>query len=137
MDSNPLVDELVEDGRKLIEGLRHDGFPVSAAGWLQESDGGQWFLYLASPEVGAKGIMAAYRALNATYRRMGPLWVSPFEIKLVGTDDPVAKAVEDLNRRFPGPRCSWSQPTRWSGSPWCRGPRSRTAERRARIRRGP
>jgi hypothetical protein len=103
MDSNTLVDQQVEDGRKLITTLRSEGFPVVAAGWLQESDGGQWFLYIASPEVDANGHKAAYGALNAIYRKIGPLWVRPLEIKLVGADHPVAKAVEDFSRRYPGP----------------------------------
>jgi hypothetical protein len=102
MDPDSLVNEQFEDGRKLIEALRNDGFPVSAAGWIQESDGGQWYLYIVSPEVDTKGPKAAYHALNATYRRIGPLWVGPFEIKMVGTEEPVAKALEDFHRRYPG-----------------------------------
>ena len=84
----------IKDGQRLIDRLRAEGIEVSVAGWLKESDSGDWYLYLATPLVGAGGAKRqAYHRVNAVMRGMEEdgLWVDPFEIKVIGPHDPTAK----------------------------------------------
>jgi len=84
MDQATLVEHQIDDVPKLIDELKVDNFDVKAAFWLYTSEAGQWFLYLVSDVVDQK------------MKRLTKLWIDPFEVKLVGTGDPVAKAVIDF-----------------------------------------
>jgi hypothetical protein len=100
-----LVETQVDDGQTLIERLAQEGIPVTAACWLKESDGGFWYLYLASPVVDARGAHWVYRRLLPIVRGMPqPFGIDPSAVKAIETSDPVARAVRDLNRRFPAQR---------------------------------
>jgi len=93
MDQATLVEHQIDDVPRLIEQLKHDSFDVKAAFWLYTSEADQWFLYLVSDVVGQKGITEAYKAVYKVMRGLTDLWINPFEVKLVGPDDPIAKAV--------------------------------------------
>ena len=54
------MDIEIEDGRKLIATLEQKGFPVVAACWVKTVEDPQWFLYLASPVVDARGELRGY-----------------------------------------------------------------------------
>jgi hypothetical protein len=105
MDQGTLVEKQIEDAQWLIEQLVAGGVPVTAAAWVKESESGQWFLYLVTPLVGEGGATrTAYRRVNEVMRQLShPIWVEPLEIKVVGPDSPVGKAVRDLHRRHPVP----------------------------------
>jgi hypothetical protein len=64
MDQIPLVNEQIEDGRKVVQRLTESDIPITAAGWVKESDRGQWYLYLVTPLVGEVG------ATTPAYRRI-------------------------------------------------------------------
>jgi hypothetical protein len=109
MDTAPLVDEQIEDGRRLIEQLVRDDFDVTLAFWVRfksEADG-PWF-YIASKAVDQEGLQAAYRSVHeAMQRRPAPRgpWISvssASELVLVGVNDATAKEVMALRDRFPG-----------------------------------
>jgi hypothetical protein len=104
MDQGTLVEDQIEGGRRILERLATEGVPVTAAGWLKESDTGEWFLYLATPLVGEDGAKRpAYRRVNAALRPMTPArWVDSLEIKVVGLDSPVGRFLRDLQARYPG-----------------------------------
>jgi hypothetical protein len=103
VDAVSLVTVQVDDGRKLIERLARDGFPVSAAGWLKEAEGGSWYLYLVSPAVDVDGIKKGYRRVHTAIRSMTPpFWIDPFDVKLVGPAESVGEAILDLQRRSGG-----------------------------------
>lgn len=103
MDQTTLVAEQIEDARKLIDRLRDDDFPVKAAGWLQESGSGWWYLYLASPVVDEEGITKAYRRLVSVIQGMpAPFSIGPLEVKLVEADSHLVKDVTDLHRQHRG-----------------------------------
>jgi hypothetical protein len=106
MDQATLVDGQIEEGRKLIDRLIGEGFPVTAAAWVKESESGRWYLYLATPLVPPQGgTREAYRRLNAVRRQMPPpFWIGPFQVKVVGSGSPLAEAVQELHRRYPGNR---------------------------------
>ena len=91
-----LVEELKADGRLLVEALKRNRFPVTAAAWYDFPEA-QWRLVVVSPAVDLMGPMAAYsrvqRALQSVEPseltqsgvpessvacfRTGPTWVRP------------------------------------------------------------
>jgi hypothetical protein len=112
MDQATLVDTHIESGEQLIEELRRSGFNVAAAAWLRTGEEGQWFLYIASTEVDRKGLADAYKFVYLTTQRLQNLWLDPFDVKLIGADNPIAKDILDIQqRRYPAPI-----PTRFRGT---------------------
>lgn len=100
MDPIPLVTEQIDGGRKLVERLAENGIAVTAAGWVKESDSWQWYLYLVTSLVGEDGATTpAYRRIN-TVLRAGPQppEVDPFQIKVVGSSEPVGEAILGAQR---------------------------------------
>jgi hypothetical protein len=104
MDQIPLVNEQIEDGKKLLERLTEKGITVSAACWLKESESSRWYLYIASSLVGpGGGTLEGYRRLLALFQEIPqPFWVDPFEVKLVESKHPLSKAVQELIRSSKG-----------------------------------
>ena len=103
MDQATLVEHQIDDVPKLIDQLKRDNFDVKAAFWLYTSEADQWFLYLVSEIVDQLGTTAAYKIVYGSMRRMAGLWINPFEVKLVGSDDPIAKAVVDFQAQMHAP----------------------------------
>jgi len=91
------------EGEKLINELPARGFPVEAGFWIQPSEDHQWYFYLISPEAEDDKLAAAYQKLHTAVRRMSDIvQINPLEIKLIGPDDSLAKAVVAVHRKFPG-----------------------------------
>jgi hypothetical protein len=103
MDKTTLVEGQIRDGQRLIDHLAANGIPVTAACWMKESDGGLWYLYLATPLVNDDaGTTPAYHRINAVIRSLPePLGFSPFQIKAVSSAGPVAQAILEYQRRYP------------------------------------
>lgn len=113
MDTDTLVENLIDDGLKLVEELPGHGFDLTAAFWLQASENGKWYFYIVSPLVDAEGLAKAYRQLHPIVRRMPqPFWIDPLEIKLIGPNNPIAQDVLGVHRRATGPVV---RPLRWGG----------------------
>ncbi len=113
MDTDPLVDNLIEDGRKLVEELPQRGFDVAAAFWIKNTEDGRWRYYVVSPVVDTAGVIQAYRQLQPVIRAMPqPFGISPLEVTVIGPSDPIARDVLAAIQRTPGPR---SSPIRWGG----------------------
>jgi hypothetical protein len=104
MDQATLVEERKAGGQQLISRLLEEGIEVTAACWLRETEGGRWYLNIATPLVGKD------RAPSDGYRRIIPLiqqippphWLDPMDVKLIPPDSPIAEAVRDLHRKYPG-----------------------------------
>jgi hypothetical protein len=112
MDQATLVETHIESGERLIEELRHDGFNVTAAAWLKASEEGQWFLYIASTEVDQNGLAAAYKVVYLTTQHLQNRWLDPFDVKLIGANNPIAKDILDIQRRYPAPTLTRFRGTR-------------------------
>ena len=112
MDTNTLVESLIEDGRMLVAELPTHGFEVAGAVWLQASRDGQWYFYIVSPMADAQGLNKAYRALLLTIRAMSQRFsIDPLTIRLIGPSHPIAHdvlAVPDSGSRI--------LPLRWAGT---------------------
>ena len=101
MDQRILVENQITDGLKLIDRLVENGVAVMAACWLQESDGDLWYLYLVTPLVSEdEGTTPVYRRITAVIRAISePLWIDPFQIKVVGPWERVGQAILELQGR--------------------------------------
>jgi hypothetical protein len=123
MDQGTVVSEQTESGKRLIKALVAGGFDVQVAFWAKPTDEGKWYLYLASPFVDDKGPRTAYRLVHRILRETPDLWIDPFEIKVVGLNDSIARAASELTRpQVPGsPFAAWGPKpypgmTRFGGS---------------------
>jgi hypothetical protein len=108
MDPIPLVSEQIEAGAKLVARLVQGGFPVKAAAWVKESDGGNWYLYLVSPVRDRRGPIEGYRQVLTVLRQMLPsLHVGRLDVKLIRVADPVGKELEAIRDRVAGRTGEW------------------------------
>lgn len=107
MDQATLVEHQIDDVSKLVDELKLEQLGVSAVFWLYASEADQWFLYLVSDVVDQQGITEAYRILYKAMRRLTNLSINRFEVKLVGPDEPVAKAIIDVVSEQQVPLPTW------------------------------
>jgi hypothetical protein len=113
MDTNTLVKDLIEDGRKIVEQLPQDGFEVTAAFWLKPAEDEQWYSYIVSQVAERERMNDAYRQLYTLIRRMPqPLWIDALAVKLIGPNHPIARDILTIHHRAPGTKVS---PIRWGG----------------------
>jgi hypothetical protein len=71
--------------------------------WLKEGEEGEWSLYVASDQITDDNFDVAYGEVLRIAGQLRDPPFDPFQVKLVGADDPLAKAALDINRRYPGP----------------------------------
>jgi hypothetical protein len=104
MDQGPLVSELIEDGKRFLQRLGEEGVEVTAAAWIKESESGHWYLYIATPLVGAGGDnLQAYRRMNTVFGQMPqPFGMPPFKTKAIAPSSPLAKAIAGPHQRYAG-----------------------------------
>jgi hypothetical protein len=103
MDQGPLVSEQIEAGARFLREFQKY-VPVQTAFWLKESESGEWYLYVASDRITDDNFDVAYGEVARIAGAIHDPWFDPFQIKVIGTDDPLAKGVEDLLRLYPGRR---------------------------------
>ena len=101
MDQGPLVVEQIESGAELVSRLRNH-FNVEAAFWLKAEDDGPWYLYVAVPQLGDSTVGGAYGEVLRVAAEMPEPKIDPFQVKIIGADGPVARAVLELQQRYPG-----------------------------------
>jgi hypothetical protein len=109
VDKNALVIEEIAAGAELIRRFQ-EFMPVEAAFWLNPSEEGGWALYLASPQMDVARFDRGFAEILRIVREMQTPYIDPFQVRLIGIDDPLAKAAVDSNGKFPGPI-----PTRFRG----------------------
>src|SRR4051812_10810904 len=106
MDQDALVTEAIDAGAALI--AEFDKFmPVEVALWLRPAESSQWYLYIASPQIRDVSLDQGYREVLRLAGRMPDPGLDPFQVKLIPSDAPLARASLEIRRRFPG-----SRPTR-------------------------
>jgi hypothetical protein len=114
VDTTALVNDLIEDGRQIVEQLPQNGFEVMAAFWLKAAEDGLWYFYIVSPVAENERLNDAYGRLHTLIRRMPqPLSVDPLEVRLIEPSDPMAKDIFAIHSRAPGPK---GRPIRWGGT---------------------
>ena len=114
MDTNILVNDVIEEDRRIVEQLPQDGFEVTAAFWLKNAEDGQWYFYIASPSAESERLSEAYSRLLTLIRRTPqPHWIDALEVRLIGPSNLIAKDVLAIHSRAPVPNGS---PIRWGGT---------------------
>ena len=100
MDQGPLVMPQIEAGARLVK--EFDAYKtVSAAFWLKEGESRNWYLYLASDQIDDSNFDLAYgEVIRITGKNPDP-WFDPFQVKVVGSDAPVARDVIAIQQKFP------------------------------------
>jgi len=109
MDQGPLVSEQIDAGARFL-GEFQKYLPIQISFWLKESDEGEWNLYVASDQITDDNFDVAYGEVVRIAGQLRDPWFDPFQVKLIGANDPLAQAALDIQRRFPG-----RMPTRFHG----------------------
>jgi hypothetical protein len=86
----------IDGGKALVESLRDAGFDVTVSGWTKSSEEGDWSLYIASKDVDDRGLADAYRTLFTTLSANPAFGIDPFEVKLVGPQNPIARDLLEI-----------------------------------------
>ncbi|HUY32370.1 MAG TPA: hypothetical protein VMV69_06285 [Pirellulales bacterium] len=102
MDTELLVDDRIDDGRKLIAELVRDGFDVTAAFWIKTSEEGLWRLYIVSKSVDTAKIGEGYLPVYACLRRIPDPCIALSDIRLVNATNPIARDAITVRDRYPG-----------------------------------
>jgi len=96
-----LVNEQIDAGADLVE--RFDKFlPVKVAFWVKPADEESWSLYIAADRVKQEGVAAGNREIVRICQDINSPYLDMFQVKLISTDHPLARAVLDVHRRYPG-----------------------------------
>lgn len=99
MGQSLLVIEQIDEGNKFAREFNSD-LPISVYFWVNPAESEQWYLYIASDQIDDTNFDVAY---GHVIRKVGTFnqWLDPFQIKLVNSSDPVAKAATQIRDRFP------------------------------------
>ncbi len=100
----------IQDGQRVLDRLVREGVGVTAAAWIKESESGQWYLYLGTPLVSEDGgKRPAYHRVNTVIRAMQKegFWFDPFQIKVIGPHNPIAKDLAAQRQRRPPRVPTW------------------------------
>jgi hypothetical protein len=103
MYSAVLVAHAIEEGQRLLERLKKERFPVSAALWYHVPDSSHWVLVIATPVVSRVGPTAAYTRLQGILRDLNPSYLSLSNISLfspAGAEFERVRSVVGLPNRF-------------------------------------
>jgi hypothetical protein len=101
MAPGTLVENQIDDGRKLLDRLAEAGFVVRAACWLKPVEVDRWSLYIATPAVDEKGPLKAYGQVIPVLESLGDEWITSSDVTLVGAKHPIVKEALDILRRYP------------------------------------
>jgi hypothetical protein len=103
MDPGPLVNEWIEAGARFLDEFRKYA-PVRAAFWLKDAEEGRWLLHVASDQINDDNFDLAYGEVGRIAEQLQDPWFDMFRVRVLGTGEPLAKAVLDLIRRYGGKR---------------------------------
>lgn len=96
------MNEQRDAGRRFLAEF-HKSYPVQVAFWLRESEATWWYLYVASEQITDDNFDVAYGEVLRVSDMLRDPWFDPFRVKLIGADDPLAKAALEMLKKYPGP----------------------------------
>lgn len=87
-----LVEEQISAGRRVVEALRREGFPISRhhAFWCRVPDSAYWRLVIGSRIVDKIGPLATYGRLHDVLRKLN-MWDLSGSISILSPTDPTFK----------------------------------------------
>ncbi len=83
-----LVEQEIEDGRKLLERLDTRRFPVSAALWTYSPETNRWRFVIVSSIADTQGPIKGYTRIQKALGEMETTSLSLDDIRLMGKEDP-------------------------------------------------
>jgi len=92
--------EQIDAGRKFLDEFERC-VPVRAAFWLKASEDSGRYLHIASDHITDQNIAVAYGEVLRLGAMIQDPRFDPFQVKLIGVDNPLARAVLDIYQRFP------------------------------------
>jgi hypothetical protein len=101
MDQGPLVTEQIDAGAKLASEF-DKRTPLQVVFWLKAREDGQWLLYLASDQINDSNFDLAYGEVLRLLSPGSNMWLDPFQVKVSGTDNPLAKEVLAIEQKYGG-----------------------------------
>jgi hypothetical protein len=101
VDKSALVNPQIQAGEWLIKEFAKR-YPVKAAFWLKSDEDEDWYLYVASDKVNDTNLGAAYGDVSRIMSTSRNPWLNPFRVKVVGADDPLARAIIKFTKNHPG-----------------------------------
>ena len=115
--------EQIDGGEKLLARLRDRGVDVTAACWAKTVEDDKPYPYIASRAIVDHGIRPAYGEVRTARESLSGEWghplerIDPFTVNLVPPDNPMARALVDIHRRFPDRFATWFQGPDLGGTP--------------------
>jgi hypothetical protein len=101
MDTNGLVTQRIEDGRRFIKALSARDFDVTAAFWVRTSEEDVWVFYIASTKADGGKLAEAYSELYGILQTMEGTTISASDVKLIGSESAVTTDIFQVRRRYP------------------------------------
>lgn len=99
--STPLTSEMRAAGENLIHELDRRKFPAKAAFWLYETEGDDWRLMIATPQLRSVGPRKLYKSVQQAIAKIDtPIRTS--SVFLLDTKDPFIKRLSTAIGRGPG-----------------------------------
>jgi hypothetical protein len=99
MDQSSLVTEQIDAGSQLAKEF-NEYAKLRAAFWVKESDTGHWYFYLVSDQIDDSNFDLAYGELVRIEGKHRNEWIDPFQVKVAGVDDSVARAVLKIQQEL-------------------------------------
>jgi len=79
-----LVKELIDEGHRLLEALKQNRFPLTAAFWHYFVEPMEWRLVLVSPAVDRAGPLSAYKRVQRVLARINSAHLTLSDISVFG-----------------------------------------------------
>jgi hypothetical protein len=104
MVKEPLTEQMIASGRKMVELLDNEKFGAVSAFWLFSVESNQWLFVVASPEVRKDGPKRAYGRIQRLLTEFpnGDQSISLDEVKVVPPDHPLVKLLRTTVRTGKG-----------------------------------
>ena len=110
MGQRSLVTEEIDAGENLVR--EFNGYmDVLAAFWLKASDEEYRYLYIAPSQLNDSNFKSSYEQVLQLIDKLHSPYLDPFRVKLIESDNELAKAAVEIQNRFPA-----RIPTRFGGS---------------------
>jgi len=94
-----LVEQNIEDGKKLIDALEAVNFRIQMALWLYDSESQVWRLNIATPLVDERGSRYAYTDIQGVLKSIvPPLSLSLQDISVISTENKLVKSLKKAIR---------------------------------------
>lgn len=100
MGQELLVKEQIAAGEEFARDF-NEYAPVDAAFWINPADTEQWYLYIASSEIGDGEKFSAYGEVVRRMAKLKNQWLDLTQIKVLNAADPLAvKVMEIRDQKF-------------------------------------